>query len=58
MTSVAANGELAAAAYLGIIINWVVVPTYPLRDRLSQLADVTSELLTHDTTPLSDKGPR
>jgi AcrR family transcriptional regulator len=37
--------ELAAASYLGIIINWVVVPDYPLADRLRQLGDVFSDLL-------------
>src|SRR5262245_37420026 len=32
--------ELAVAAYLGIIINWVTLPDYPLRERLQQLAEV------------------
>ena len=26
--------ELAVAAYLGILINWVTLPDYPLRERL------------------------
>jgi len=35
--------ELAVAAYLGIIINWVTLPDYPLRERLASLAALVGE---------------
>ncbi len=50
--------ELGVAAYLGIIINWVTLPNYPLRERLRQLADVGAELLAHGSTPRKDKARR
>jgi AcrR family transcriptional regulator len=37
--------EITAAAYLGIVINWVTLPAYPLRERMAQLADMVEELL-------------
>jgi AcrR family transcriptional regulator len=48
--------ELGVAAYLGIIINWVTLPDYPLRERLRQLADIAEELLTNGATSSRDKG--
>ena len=50
--------ELGVAAYLGIIISWVTVPNYPLRDRLRMLAEVGAELLEHRFTPATEKGRR
>ena len=37
--------ELAVAAYLGIVINWVSLPDYPLRERLASLADLVGDAL-------------
>jgi AcrR family transcriptional regulator len=48
--------ELGVAAYLGIIINWVTLPNYPLRERLRLLAEVGAELLEHRLTPATEKG--
>jgi AcrR family transcriptional regulator len=50
--------ELATAAYLGILINWVVVPDYPLRDRLRELGDVFSELLLRRAAPATREEAR
>jgi AcrR family transcriptional regulator len=50
--------ELGVAAYLGIIINWVTLQDYPLRERLMQLADVGAELLESRLTHRSAKGDR
>ena len=43
--------ELGVAAYLGIIINWVTLPNYPLRERLHRLAEVGAALLEDRLTP-------
>jgi len=37
--------ELGVAAYIGILLNWVSRPNYPLRERLRQLADIAEEML-------------
>jgi AcrR family transcriptional regulator len=48
--------ELGVAAYLGILINWVTLPNYPLRERLRRLAAVGTELLERRLTPATEKG--
>jgi AcrR family transcriptional regulator len=50
--------ELGVAAYLGIIINWVILPNYPLRERLRQLADIAEELLANGRASSRDEGRR
>jgi AcrR family transcriptional regulator len=50
--------ELGVAAYLGIIINWVTLPNYPLRERLRRLAEVGTALLEDRLTPRSDEERR
>jgi AcrR family transcriptional regulator len=47
--------ELAVAAYLGIIINWVTLSDYPLRERLASLADLVSESLSGVAAPQTGK---
>ncbi len=42
---VAFLAEIGGAAYFGIVMNWVTLPEYPLRERLRQLADIAEELL-------------
>ena len=37
--------EFATASYLGMIVNWVVVPDYPIEDRLRQLGVLFSNML-------------
>jgi len=39
--------DLAVATYLGIIINWVVLPDYPLRERLRLAAEFGAGMLEH-----------
>ena len=39
--------DLAVATYLGIIINWVVLPDYPLRERLRLAAESGAGMLEH-----------
>jgi AcrR family transcriptional regulator len=46
--------ELGVAAYLGILVNWVTLPNYPLRERLRQLADIAEELLANGAALPSD----
>ena len=48
--------ELGVAAYLGIILNWVTLPDYPLRERLQQLADIAEELLANGPSSPRDEG--
>ena len=48
--------ELGAAAYLGIIINWVTLPNYPLRERLRQVAELADELLEREAIPRIETG--
>ncbi len=43
--------ELAVATYLGILINWVTLPNYPLRERLLQLAEVGRNALARRSSP-------
>ena len=43
--------DLAVAAYLGIIINWVTLPDYPLRERLRRAAEAGAEILKHWVPP-------
>jgi len=50
--------EIGAAAYLGIVINWVTLPRYPLRERLRQLADIAEELLATRSALPSDEERR
>jgi AcrR family transcriptional regulator len=50
--------ELGVAAYLGIIINWVTLPNYPLRERLLLLAEVGAELLESRITHRPEKADR
>lgn len=50
--------ELGVAAYLGIIINWVTLPNYPLRERLRQLADIAEELLANGAARSRDEDSR
>ena len=49
--------ELGVAAFIGIILNWVTIPNYPLRERLRQLADVASELIASRATATSHEAP-
>jgi AcrR family transcriptional regulator len=46
--------ELGVAAYLGILVNWVTLPNYPLRERLRQLADISEGLLANSAALPSD----
>ena len=46
---VAVLSELGVAAFMGLIINWVTVPNYPLRERLHDLAEVAGELIDRRT---------
>ena len=50
--------ELVTASYLGLLVNWVVVPDYPVADRLRQLPDVFSDLLLRDAAPAHQEGDR
>jgi AcrR family transcriptional regulator len=43
--------ELVVAAYLGIVINWVTLPDYPIRERLASLAALISESIAGSATP-------
>jgi AcrR family transcriptional regulator len=47
--------ELGVAALIGILISWVTDANYPLRERLRQLADVASELISNRATAPSDE---
>jgi AcrR family transcriptional regulator len=37
--------ELVLAAWLGIVINWVTLPDYPIRERLASLADLIGDAI-------------
>ena len=50
--------DLAVATYLGIIINWVTQPGYPLRERLCLAAESGAGMLTNGRTARSTKGLR
>ena len=50
--------DLAVATYLGIIINWVTQPDYPLRERLSLAAESGAAMLANGATPRCTKGSR
>jgi len=50
--------DLAVAAYLGMIINWVTLPGYPLRERLLHAADAGAAILQNGLHPRSEKAPR
>ena len=39
--------DLAVATYLGMIINWVTLPDYPLRERLRLAAEFGAGMLEH-----------
>jgi AcrR family transcriptional regulator len=49
--------DLAVATYLGIIINWVTLPDYPLRDRLRLAAESGAGMLGQ-WPPHHEKGSR
>jgi AcrR family transcriptional regulator len=49
--------DLAVATYLGIIINWVTLPDYPLRDRLRLAAESGAGMLGQ-SPPHHEKGSR
>jgi AcrR family transcriptional regulator len=50
--------DLAVATYLGIIINWVTQPDYPLRERLRLAAESGAGMIEHWPTPRCAKGRR
>ena len=50
--------DLAVAAYLGMIINWVTLPGYPLRERLLHAADAGAAILQSGLHPRSEKARR
>jgi AcrR family transcriptional regulator len=50
--------DLAVAAYLGMIINWVTVTDYPLRERLLLAAESGASMLEHWPTARNEKGRR
>jgi AcrR family transcriptional regulator len=50
--------DLAVATYLGIIINWVTQPDYPLRERLCLAAESGAGMLTNGRTARRTKGLR
>jgi AcrR family transcriptional regulator len=50
--------DLAVATYLGIIINWVTQPDYPLRERLRLAAESGAGMLASWPTPRCTKGRR
>jgi len=50
--------DLAVATYLGIIINWVTQPDYPLRDRLRVAVESGAGLLAQMPTHRCEKGRR
>ena len=50
--------DLAVATYLGIIINWVTQPDYPLRERLLLAAEFGGGMLANGPTPRCEKGRR
>jgi AcrR family transcriptional regulator len=50
--------DLAVAAYLGIIINWVTLPDYPLRERLRVAAEAGARMLGNGLTPRTEKERR
>ena len=37
--------ELVLASWLGILINWVTLPDYPIRERLGSLADLVADAI-------------
>ena len=41
--------ELVLASWLGIVINWVTLPAYPIRERLASLADLVGDALAPST---------
>jgi AcrR family transcriptional regulator len=43
--------EIGVAAFVGIILNWVTIPNYPLRERLRQLTDVAIQVVAHRPAP-------
>jgi AcrR family transcriptional regulator len=55
---VAFLSEIGGAAYFGIVMNWVTVPDYPLRERLRQLADIAEELLANGAGSSRDEARR
>jgi AcrR family transcriptional regulator len=52
---VAFLAELVLAAWLGIVINWVTVPDYPIRERLTSLADLVANDIAGQRTPSTAK---
>ena len=50
--------EMMVASYLGMIVNWVTLPDYPLRKRLSALADLVGEAIAGRVAPQTGKALR
>ena len=50
--------EMMVVSYLGMIVNWVTIPDYPLRIRLSALADLVGEVITGKVAPQTGKAAR
>jgi AcrR family transcriptional regulator len=47
--------EIGVAAFIGIILNWVTVPNYPLRERLRQLTDVAIQVVAQRPALIPDE---